>query len=309
MKKRLLFLILAIFNITLLFSYSNSSNNIDFNTQGNPFYRGNTPEKSAPRFKPNKITNWITKIQKEIKVKLYRYIKKIKSGSLYYLFISFLLTFIYGIVHAAGPGHRKIILFSYFSSHKHKISMLFSAGFISAAIHAISAIIITVTIFLSVKKAVSTHVDKASTITEVATWLFIALFGVALLISAIVGFIKKIKKENIENDNIKTNQKTLWSLIFITSIVPCPAASMIMIVTLQQRIWWLGIVLIIAMSLGMGITVSLTSIPALFSNRAFNKLSSNFGKKIRNITELILESLGALLMILLGLIMMLPYLT
>jgi len=288
----------------------NSSVATGFRVQGNPFYRGNSPDKNRPRLAPNRLTAKITKIQRFLKAKLYRYIKMIKSGSLKYLFASIFFAFIYGIVHAAGPGHRKIVLFSYFSSHKHKFSTIFSAGFLSAGIHAISAVFITVVIFLSVKRAASLYLDRASTITELITWGFIIIFGIIMLIVALVEFIKKIRNKESELPQTSTNSnkrnRSLWGLIAVTSIVPCPAASMIMIVTLQQNIWWLGILLIIGMSLGMGITVSLTSIPALFSNRGLNKIGGKFGKKSGYIVELIMESAGAFVMIILGLIMVSP---
>lgn len=280
-------------------SFSNRVVPQNYQIQSNPFHRGSRPETAPPKMKSSRFTRWLTRVQKQVREALHRYIKDIRNGSLSALFLSAGISLLYGILHAAGPGHRKVVLFSYFSSHRHRMPALFAAGFSSAAIHALSAIALTTVLFLTVKRAASTAAGRVSSWTELSTWLFIALFGLILFIQTWVKHFRP-REEKPQHDSRK-----LGLLVFFTSIVPCPAASMIMMITLQQKVAWLGILLVLSMSVGMGITVSIASLPALLSNRGLEKIDKAPGWFATHFKP-IRESAGSLVMFIFGLLMSLP---
>lgn len=290
-----------------------------FQIQTNPFNPGSRPELAPPKPRQNRFTQWLIKVQREIRTLLHTYIRQIREGSMGSLLLSIGVCLLYGVIHAAGPGHRKIVLFGYFSAHPSRFSTLVLASFASSAIHALSAVLLTVIVYYSVQRAASTEVDKISSLTEIATWLFIALFGFILFINSIVGLCKKLKAlDSVKTKNsggllksavtLKREKWGLRFLVFITSIVPCPAASMIMLITLQQEIAWLGVLLIVAMSLGMGVTITLAAAPALFSNWGILRISRRHGKKSGIFAQWGLEMTGALIMVLFGLLMSVPIL-
>ncbi len=287
--------------------FLSSFNFIEKRVQSNPFHRGSRPQTTPLAPKQNRLTATLTQWQRNIQKKLKRYVTAIKDGSKKAIVLSILASFLYGILHAAGPGHRKIVFFTYFSSRKHKISTVFATGFSSAGIHALSALLLTSIIFFTVEKAASSKLGTASRITEIITWLFIAFFGLTLIVIKIIQWIRTRKDRPQKESKISKSKKALPLLVFFSSIVPCPAASMIFIVTLHQKIALIGVFLIIAMSLGMGLTVSLASLPALLASNRIRQIGKKDSQKESKI-EIALEILGALVMLLLGLLMSIPLL-
>jgi len=51
--------------------------------------------------------------------------------------------FLYGILHALDPGHRKTVMFSLFAARKARWYEPLAAGFLSALLHGMSAVFVT----------------------------------------------------------------------------------------------------------------------------------------------------------------------
>lgn len=283
--------------------------------QNNPFFQGNSPE-TTPKVKKkqNRFGQWLVNFQRNINRKLASYIQQIREGNKLAFFSALALAFIYGIAHAAGPGHRKVVLFSYFSTHQHPFSHFIIASFATTALHAFAAIFLTVSVFYAVSKAINSKVDNLTKATETVSWLFIVLFGLVMLIVSTINWISKEKKRISKNTDLpakttKNIQKqALWILVFFSGIIPCPAASTIMIITLQKKALWLGVSMVIAMSIGMGITVCLAALPGFLSNRGIEKITKdkNFCSWKAHLIEWSLELLSSLFLIIFGLLMALP---
>nr|WP_255803322.1 hypothetical protein [Treponema denticola] len=97
MKKKGIFVILFILNLALL--------------SANPFTgKKNSP---TPVYQEQPSEN-ILKGQRILNQKLGDYISAWKENKNFAVLLSILaLSFLYGLVHAAGPGHRKTIIFSF----------------------------------------------------------------------------------------------------------------------------------------------------------------------------------------------------
>ena len=71
-----------------------------------------------------------------------KYLTDVQNGD--YLALVFLLmaSFIYGVIHAFGPGHGKALAFSYFSSQKSSFFEAFVISLVTAFIHILGALAI-----------------------------------------------------------------------------------------------------------------------------------------------------------------------
>ena len=59
------------------------------------------------------------------------------------------ISFVYGLIHALGPGHGKALAFSYFSSRKNTYFQAFTISFFTAFIHILGALIlVSISIFI-----------------------------------------------------------------------------------------------------------------------------------------------------------------
>lgn len=93
--------------------------------------------------------------------------------------------------------------------------------------------------------------------------------------------------------------------MLVSGLIPCQGATLILIFAASLSMYWGGISAVIAMSLGMGITISLAGYLAYFGKEAiFYKLKNN-KKAIAAFSEF-LEIAGLLLILVFCIYLLLP---
>ena len=157
------------------------------------------------------------------------------------------LSFLFGILHAIGPGHRKAVLVAYFLGEGTKPLRGIIIGFLLAAVHAVSAIILVGGLYLFTTKSLLLSVNKTQQFLMPFTYGIITLLGIWIVFETIR---HKGHKETASNG--KTGTRGL----IISGIVPCPAASAIMILSVATGAVPIGIISILSMSLGMGVLLA-----------------------------------------------------
>lgn len=223
-------------------------------TAANPFMsteEGNAP--APPAVYTTTSSDKIIKIQFEFREKIADELAALQKGdnrngvSLFLLFC-----FLYGIFHAAGPGHRKTIVFSLFLSRRVKSYEPALAGLLSAGLHGGSSIVIIGILYLIQKAAVPADAtDNIYAYTEGFTFIFLILFSTGYIIYKIYAMCRD--KNSTQTD---TRFKSVYPLIIVSSIVPCPGATMLLILALYTGMIGTGIAGIVFMSLGMALVIS-----------------------------------------------------
>ncbi len=267
----------------------------------NPFTvnkRNNLVMTPGRSFLPQSV---ITK-QGELKEKIAKAMHSIKmkeQNSAYFNLL--LLAFIYGIFHAAGPGHRKAVVFGAFIAKKSHVLEPALAGLMLAALHVLASIILVFGVQLIAGRILGSTIDQSSAYVDAATLLILFIFIIFLLVLK----IKKIKdKTNIPEDEA-VRAKNIYTTMVITGLMPCPGATLILIFAASLAMYWEGISAVIAMSIGMGITISLAGYLAYFGKEViFNRLKNN-KQKIALLSDG-LEILGYVLILLFCTYLLLP---
>jgi nickel/cobalt exporter len=95
-----------------------------------------------------------------------------------------LLSFAYGVFHAAGPGHGKAVISAWLLATENELKRGVLISFMSAAIQALTAIALVSVLFLVVASVGSTARDVAGVL-ESASYGLIALLGLYLIWTAI----------------------------------------------------------------------------------------------------------------------------
>lgn len=90
------------------------------------------------------------------------------------------LSFAYGILHAAGPGHGKAVISSYMLANETTLKRGIVLSFISSILQAISAIVVVGLAWL-VLRGTSISMDDAARTMEIASYGLIIIFGLWLL--------------------------------------------------------------------------------------------------------------------------------
>lgn len=212
-----------------------------------------------------------------------------------------LLAFIYGIFHAAGPGHRKSVVFAAFLAKKaHSIEPAL-AGLLMAALHGLASIILVFGVQFLAGRIMGSTIDQSSAYLDTVTIFILLLFISWLLILKIKELSSS--KNIVKDEPVRVNN--IYKTMFISGLIPCPGATLILIFAASLAMYWEGITAVIAMSLGMGITISLAGYLAYFGKEAiFNTFKNN--KRAIALFSDGLELLGYLIIFIFCIYLLLP---
>ncbi|RLD45779.1 MAG: hypothetical protein DRI86_05070, partial [Bacteroidetes bacterium] len=106
-----------------------------------------------------KNTHWQMQLRRTITKKA-RSIAK-EGNSIAYLWI-LLISFLYGIAHSLGPGHNKVLVFSYFMGENAKVKQGLKLGVFTAFIHALSGLIVSMIILYVIKESTTAKFDESN---------------------------------------------------------------------------------------------------------------------------------------------------
>jgi ABC-type nickel/cobalt efflux system permease component RcnA len=203
------------------------------------------------------------------------------------MFILFGIAFLYGVIHAIGPGHGKVLVSSYFISQKKDIKKAFKLGFMVSIVHAFMALIITLVLSFVIKTMVSVTFKN---ITHITTHISGGLI-------ILVGFYLFYEMYHQHKQQINISNKSEWALALSAGIVPCPGVMTIVLFSIVISKVYVGIISAIFMSIGMGLTISFAAILASLVSRN-KKLNSfkYFGKIISIMGNLFIILLGCFLL-------------
>lgn len=181
------------------------------------------------------------------------------------LFITLGIAFAYGFIHALAPGHRKIVVFTFFLSrnaHAYEPAVL---GLTLAALHAFSSLVLML-IFKTISGAISVTANNAGVYMEGMTFIILILLSLYGIVEAIFS----IRKKTTEEKNIKR------TAIMLSSLYPCPAAMLILVFTTNMQVFSLGVAALIALSLGMSVPIIVSGYAAWAGRTAlFNHIREN----------------------------------
>ncbi len=231
---------------------------------------------------------------------LLREMKKGGKASMLMIFIG--ASFLYGLFHAAGPGHRKTIVFSLFLSKKTKWHEPLAAGFLSAGIHAGMSVIIISILWLLHRSVVSlSSADLAYRYMEGSTFLLLFVFALALIVFRLYAIARG--KEDKSDGTIGNG---IYPLIIVSSFIPCPGAMMLLILSMYLELVYVGVAGVFAMSVGMGIVISASGYLAFAGRKGLFLRLKRKERLLKGLTAT-LEITSYFIILLFALFMMLPF--
>jgi nickel/cobalt transporter (NicO) family protein len=234
------------------------------------------------------------------------------------LFFLLMASFLYGVIHAFGPGHGKALAFSYFSSQKSSVLQAAVISLATAFIHILGALgIVLFSVFVLQSVLNRFMQDSVSYITSFSA-LIIMLLAVYILyrklskkscacccsvdlkttnftaVSSNMNFIKAASNKPVITP-IRTKKQDLIFVI-TAGIIPCPGTVLLFVYAFLLKTYFAVALASISISFGMAFVIFLSS----FLGVSLNKVSQKSTKLVN-----ILEIGSPIFMFVLGLLLFL----
>ena len=270
----------------------------------NPFAAGDGKEQRVQKteehssfFQPVLVS--INKLQKELKRKLTTFGRDMRQnpyGKSFWLFLAF--SFVYGAIHALGPGHGKSIVCSYFLSRSGSFLQGLFVGLLIPFFHVLSAVVTVVTLYFVLKITKLAAFEGVSASLQQISYFFLMLIGL-FLASRAVYELKSGKLVGESEGTQRTNFKGLAAISLVTGLIPCPGAAIILIFAITLNILIPALIAMLCLALGMGVTTTFFALLTIASRKTIFRFTSE-GKKAFAVCYAFLAITGSLAIAILG---------
>ncbi|MCK9492344.1 MAG: DUF1007 family protein [Sulfurimonas sp.] len=216
-----------------------------------------------------------------------------------------LFAYVYGLVHAIGPGHGKTLVASYFLSNDRSYTKAFFISLAIGVVHTFSAFLLTLLIYFVVETFLAQFMQNTIMLTTKVSAFVIIAIALYLLYKKLKAYRAKKSMMSFSTTphesscgcgSCKVDQNsTDLALIVSAGIIPCPGTVTIFIFSLSMGMYFLGFLSAFVMSLGMSTIIFLSAIISV----SVRKKTSQKHTKI----QIILEYLSLALIFILGIVL------
>lgn len=143
------------------------------------------PKRSADRNYWQQFNFWVVQKQREFHRGLSAAMEELSEQlSWQNAWALLLISFLYGVFHAAGPGHGKAVLTAYLVTQPEKLRRGLLLSFIAALLQGVTAILL-VTVLVHLLGRLAREAFSSVVYVEMASFAIIALLGLGLMIAAL----------------------------------------------------------------------------------------------------------------------------
>jgi nickel/cobalt exporter len=263
------------------------------------------PPSAAPFQAPGpfgRLFAWVLEQQQSLQRMLAASVKSLKTDNpMAGAFTLAGLSFLYGILHAVGPGHGKTIISSYVVANEETVRRGVLISFIASALQAFTAVALVGVLLIGLG-ATGLQVNAWSSQLESVSYALIALVGLYLLWTQIIRLWRRrfgddraagehghdhhhhhdhhLHADGEACDHIvdarqlagPMSWRKVMAVVFSVGIRPCTGAILVLVFALTQGLFWAGVAATFAMALGTAITVAALATLALGSRELALKL-------------------------------------
>ncbi|MBU9857205.1 nickel/cobalt transporter [Rahnella bonaserana] len=213
---------------------------------------------------------------------------------------------IYGVIHAIGPGHGKIVITTYLATHPSRLKSSLKLTFASAIVQGLVAILL-VSVVLGVLQLSSRQLHQSSFWMERGSFILVILLGVLLCWRALKRVWQTIKslrrapamkihslspmgsETHVHDEHcgcghqhVPSDQqlqaggdlRTQIAIVLAMGLRPCSGAIMVLLFSKVIGVYSWGVISAITMAIGTSLTVSLIGVLVFYSRELAVKLSA-----------------------------------
>jgi len=222
-----------------------------------------------------------------------------------------MFSFLYGVIHAIGPGHGKSLVASYFLSGNASPAKALSMAGMIGLVHTFSAFLFSFVLYYIIKGLLSTHFSSVESIaTKVSAGIIVAI--------ALYLLYQKLRRPKIRHFQVASKpnsllqqptkhlsscscascntQSTDIGVVIGAGIIPCPGTVTIFIFSFSLGIYLVGFLSAIFMSLGMSLIIFIMAYLSIKIKQSAVQ-NSKIKKVMEYLSLLFILGLGLLLLV------------
>jgi nickel/cobalt transporter (NicO) family protein len=212
------------------------------------------------------------------------------------------LSFLYGLLHAAGPGHGKAVISGWLLATETQLRRGIAVAFLSALFQALTAIVVVSALLLLVNGAASAVKDAARWL-EGGSFALIAALGAYLVWTGVKAalplrtatadfqfeIINPLPAAHVHGPDCGCGHvhapdardvagdfswRKAVALAFAVGLRPCTGALLVLVFSSAMGLYWAGIAATFAMALGTFITIAVVATIAVQGKALAQRLTS-----------------------------------
>ncbi|SEA90910.1 DUF3299 domain-containing protein [Rubrimonas cliftonensis] len=203
-----------------------------------------------------------------------------EAGSGAAIFWALLLSFGYGALHTLGPGHGKAVVISYFVGTGGSLRRGLTMGARIAVFHVLSAVVVVFLLDLAVQQTTGAAPSDYRAI-RMGSYALVIVIGAVMLWQAISAMRRPAsiagggahKAHHHEHSHGTSGCAACTASVAprgsgwvaaAVGVVPCTGALLVMLFGLANDLIWPAIAIVVAISVGMAVAMSLLGMAALW---------------------------------------------
>ncbi|HUN46444.1 MAG TPA: hypothetical protein VMU85_07990 [Stellaceae bacterium] len=204
------------------------------------------------------------------------------------------LAFLYGVLHAIGPGHGKAVVASYFVANRARWTSGIVMGSLISLIQGVTAVVLVSLLAVLLQWRQFDVLNRAGLV-EFVSYGLIALLGLVMLGRGIAGHGCAHDHGAEHHDHSDPHQPghgpTAGAaglrnrLVVAAGLTPCASAIIILLFALANQALAVGIAAVASLSLGMAITVSAIGVASVLGRRAIVGTIERIGVKTHRLEQ------------------------
>jgi ABC-type nickel/cobalt efflux system permease component RcnA len=198
-----------------------------------------------------------------------------------------LFSFLYGVLHAAGPGHGKAVLTTYLLTHRSRLNRGIAMGTAAALLQGVTALLLVYGL-IGLAGWLPRETETASLWATRVSFTLLAIVGLYLLTHAAATLIRSVRQLRHETDQTHHDHDSHGNgdgcgcrhlpsaaeienagsrhvsagVVLAIGLRPCSGAVLVLILAAVMDLVWHGALAVLAMSVGTAITVVVLAILA-----------------------------------------------
>lgn len=204
------------------------------------------------------VVGRIAAAQRDLNRTISRELKAIReTGSLRALLVVTGVAFVYGVLHAAGPGHGKLVVSSFFLARKARIGAGILAGSAISFLQAVTSIVLVWGLGVILGQHGFDVLGRS-------VWLEAVSYVLIIAIGLVIAVADGRGTHHHDHDG---RERVGVGMVVAAGVTPGASALIIMLFALTNGVLLIGVGLTLVMAVGMSITTSLVGVLAILGRR------------------------------------------